>query len=526
MGVTEIRRLVTASLVMAGSVFAAAAPQISATAAARFLEQASWGPTPSLIAEVQKQGFEGWIDAQMALGSSKWSAIPDPSVNANGNTSARPFQDAFFANAVTGEDQLRQRVAFALSQIWVVSGVKLKPEALAPYLRLLQTDAFTTYDRLMYDVTLSPAMGRYLDMVNNARPTPGHAADENYAREILQLFTLGLVELDQYGRPKLDTKGNPIPTYSQDTIEGFARAFTGWTYGPKPNAVSKFPNPANWNAPMDSHDGYHDTDPDKVLLNGYTLPPHQTAQQDLKDALNNIFQHPNLGPFVCRQLIQHLVTSAPSDMYVARVVAVFNGNPRGDLKAVVKAILTDPEARAGDDGSASKATHLREPVLWINTLLRGLDATVAASNNLVGVASGLGQPLYYSPTVFNYFLPGYQVGVSGSNPPATVNAPEFQLMSEATAIATTTAVNSLVYGKVAGVTPDITPYLTILGAKPAAADVSRMVDALNVSLMGGRMTAPMHDTIVKAASAATTPKAMVQSAVYLIATSWDFQVER
>ena len=186
------------------------------------------------------------------------------------------FQDAMFANAVTGEDQLRQRVAFALSQLWVVSGVKLTPPAIAPYLRILQADAFTTYDKLMYDVTLSPAMGHYLDMVNNNKPTTGHGANENYAREILQLFTVGLVELDNSGRVKLDTKGNPIPTYSQDVIEGFARAFTGWTYAPVTGATSKFPNPANWTAPMVAFEAHHDTDA-KVLLNNYKMPANQTS---------------------------------------------------------------------------------------------------------------------------------------------------------------------------------------------------------------------------------------------------------
>ncbi len=302
----------------------------------RFLEQAAFGPDAATVAEVRKAGFSAWIDSQIALPESKWSKIPDPAVDAKGNTSLRPAQDAFFSNAVSGPDQLRQRVAFALEQIWVVSGVKLKPEAVTPFLRLMQADAFETYDKIMYDVTLSPAMGHYLDMVNNNKPTMGRAADENYARELLKLFTVGLVKLDDWGRPVTDSTGQPVPTYDQDTIEGFARALTGWTYAPKAGANSKFPNPVNWDAPMVAFEANHDRTSGKTLLNGYVLPANQTAEADLKDALNNVFRHPNVAPFVCRQLIQRLVTSNPSESYVRRVVAVFNASPRGDMKAVAQ----------------------------------------------------------------------------------------------------------------------------------------------------------------------------------------------
>ena len=503
------------------TVFVLQAAPPTPMAAARFLEQAAWGPSPADLARVQAIGFEQWIDEQVALPPSEWSPIPDPSVDAMGKTSLRPAQDAFFANAVHGKDQLRQRVAFALAQIWVVSGVKLKPEAIVPYLRMLQADAFTTYDRVMLDVTLSPAMGHYLDMVNNNKPTAGRGADENYARELMQLFTIGLAELDSHGRQKLDSNGKPIPTYSQDTIEGFARAFTGWTYAPQPGAASKFGNPPNWNAPMVAFEGHHDQSKGKTLLNNYVLPASQTAEADLADALHNIFEHPNVGPFISRQLIQHLVTSNPSEAYVHRVTTVFNGTPRGGLLAVVKAILTDPEARQGDDGSENTATKLREPVLWINALLRGLNAQVAASNALVGVATKLGQTIYYPPTVFNYFLPGYEINISSTE---TYNAPEFQLLGEATAISAADAVYGFAYGSTSGVKIDLTPYVTLLGAKPAAADIDKMIDALNGALLGGRMTQNMHDTIAETVQKAATPKAMVQMAVYLTGSSWDFQV--
>lgn len=521
---TPTLRLCLVAGLLAAFVMQAANPTPKATemAAARFLEQASWGPTANSIADVQALGISGWIDAQIALDKTQWSVIPDYSTDAKGNTSLRPTQDGFFVNAVNGKDQLRQRVAFALGQIWVVSGVKLRPEAVVPFLRLLQQDAFETYDKIMYDVTLSPAMGHYLDMVNNNKPTPGHGANENYAREVLQLFTIGLVQLDAYGRPVL-SNGQPVATYTQDTIEGFARTFTGWTYAPMPGAVSRFGNPPNWNAPMVPFEANHDRTAGKLLLNGYTLPANQTAEQDLKDALNNIFNHNNVGPFICRELIQRLVTSNPSIDYVYRVAKVFDAKPRGDMKAVIKAILTDPEARIGDDGLENRATKLREPVLWINAFLRGLGATVTAPNSLTDAASRLNQTIYYPPTVFNYFLPGYEVNISTTQ---TYNAPEFQLLGEATAMSAADTVNAFAFGRVNGVTIDLTPYLNILGAKPGATEIGKLVDALDKALMGGRMSPSMHTTIATACSKATTPKAMAQTAVYLIGSSWDFQVER
>ena len=465
-------------------------------------------------------GFSGWIDAQIALDKTKWSPIPDYSTDAKGNTSLTPTQQGFFAAANSKDDQLRQRVALSYSQIWVVSGVKLQPQAIVPYLRLLQADAFSTYDKLLNDVTLSPAMGHYLDMVNNNK---GTSPNENYAREVLQLFSIGLYDLDTYGRIVKDARGVPVPTYTQNTIEGFAAAFTGWTYAPLASAAkSHFGNPANWDAPMVAFEANHDMAP-KVLLNGYTMPANQTAELNLKDALNNIFHHQNVGPFICRQLIQRLVSSSPSPDYVHRIVTVFNGTPRGNMAEVVKAILLDPEARKGDDATENTATKLREPILWISSLLRGLNAKVVSPNNLTGAAAGLGQNLYYSPTVFNYYHPGYEISVT---PTTQHNAPEFELLSEATAAAATDLVNTFVYGGVSGVTIDLSHYVTSLPAKPVKADLDKLVTTLNGDLMGGRMSTKMHDTIVTACLAQTTPKAMVQTGVYLIGSSWNYQVER
>ena len=513
-------RMVCLSLALLKALTAATpAPRVSAQAAARFLEQASWGPTPATIARVQSIGFSTYIDEQFAKTP---STISDLIADAKGNYSIRPAQEQFFENASRGDDQLRQRTVFALGQVWVVSAVKLKAQAIPPYLRLLQKNAFGNFSTLMSDVTLSPAMGHYLDMVDNDKPNPksGKGANENYAREVMQLFTLGLYTLNGDGSVKKDSARNPISTYDQDQIEGFARAFTGWTYAPIPGAVSHFRNPENWTAPMVAIEAHHDTD-SKLVLSGKTLPAQQSAEVDLQQALDNIFQHPNTGPFICRQLIQHLVTSNPSAAYVARVATVFSGgaNPRGDLKAVIKAVLLDPEARKGDSGTIAVGEgHLREPALFIAGLIRALNGQVATINSLTDYSNIMGQNMYLPPTVFNYFLPAYDIGGT------TINAPEFQILSSSTAMRRVDFVNSLVYGKIAGLTIDLKTFGGVTsGAVPTSESLLKLV---NDALMRGAMSKEMHDTIITAMDAATTPLAKLETAVYLAAASSEYQVER
>ena len=261
----------------------------------------------------------------------------------------------------------------------------------------------------------------------------------------------------------------------------------------------------------------------KVLLDKTTLAG-QTAEQDLATALAEIFNNSNVPPFICRQLIQRFVTSNPSDNYVRRIVNVFESHPRGDMKAVVKAILTDSEARAYDDGvtSVNDIMKLREPLLWINGLMRGLNATVAASNNLVSYASNLGQNVYYSPTVFNYFPPNYQVTINNRQ----VNAPEFDLLSEATSMGAADFANTVAFGSISGVTIDYTPYITALGTAPTTATINALIDSLNTALLIGKaMPKPIHDAIFTVLTTPKmTPKAIVQNAVYLIASSSNFKV--
>lgn len=415
-----------------------AKPIITSSAASRFLDQAAFGPDAATVAHVQGTGIKGYIAEQL---TTPISPYPDPSET---NIGINEVQARFFVNAVHGQDQLRQRVAFALSQIFVASAVEesTAPQ-LVPYLQILQNDAFANFRKIMNDVTLSPTMGEYLDMRNNdkANPALGTRANENYARELMQLFTIGLFELNEDGTLKTDSSNNPIPTYDQTTIQNFAKVYTGWTYPTKPGAKPEMHNPAYYVGPMVAYESNHD-ETAKTLLQYKaptgvltSLPAGQTAEVDLNEALDNIFYHPNVGPFISKQLIQHLVTSNPTNGYVGRVADVFNDNGhgvRGDMAAVVETILTDTEARAEDNGPSTSQTdnsgHLREPVFLLASILRGLGAQVNDSNNLAGLANNLGQDIFMPPTVFSYFAPGYQIplGYTGG---AMLGGPEFQLHS-------------------------------------------------------------------------------------------------
>ncbi len=377
-----------------------------------------------------------------------------------------------------------------------------RPRNWCPTCKLLKSDAFVNFRQLMEDVTLSPTMGEYLDMRDNdkANPTRDTRANENYARELMQLFTIGLFQLNQDGTLQLDANGNPIPTYDQTTIQNFAKVYTGWTYPTKPGATAKEHNPAYYTGPMVPFESNHDST-SKTLLNGSAIAAGGTAQSDLKAALDDVFSHPNVGPFIGKQLIQHLVTSNPSAAYVGRIAAVFSDNgkrafARGDLEAVVNAVLLDPEARAGDNGpslnSPDTSGHLREPVFAVASILRGLGAPVNDTNNLSGQAANLGQIIFQPPTVFNYFTPSYTIPADFTSG-ASLLGPEFQLQSPSAAVARTNMVNTFVYGSLgAGAVIDWTA-LTNLAATPQA-----LVDAVNnTHFMYGQMPASVQTQILE-----------------------------
>lgn len=404
------------------------------SAAFHFLNQATFGATVAAADEVVKQGYEGWIDAQIALPASlelpHLQALPAPQ---GMSERQRDRIDIWFRNAVTGPDQLRQRVAFALSQLFVVSQVgalEQAPYALASFYDLLTTQAFGNFRELLEDVTLHPAMGVYLSMLGNQRPDPARniRPDENYARELMQLFTIGLVELELDGTPKLDTSGRPIPTYDQAVIEGFAHVYTGWTYAGAPSFRQARRTVENQVQPMQLYPDFHATGA-KLLLRGVTLPAGRSGTQDLEDALDNVFEHPNVAPFVAQRLIQRLTASNPSPAYVERVARRFENDGsgvRGNLAAVVKAILLDEEARSTTTDRSGK---LKEPLLRMTQLWRAYGGRAASGRfAMSNPASTFGQGPLQSPSVFNFFSPTY--APPGELRDAGLVAPELEIANE------------------------------------------------------------------------------------------------
>ena len=445
---------------------ASAQVQASLQSAARLLDQATFGPTLADIQTVQAEGLPAYLTAQFATPTTiepNIAATP-PTLCA---TNTIPCQQAeWWQVALTGPDQVRQRVALALSEMFVISTNSVNARAVTTYQNMLANDAFGNFSTIMHDVTLSPGMGGYLNMLNSAKPGVVNGvpqiANENYARELMQLFTTGIDMLNQDGTLQLDTSGNPIPVYTETQVQAFARAYTGWTYGqPGGAALTKYPNnTADYDDPMQAYDAQHDMTA-KILLSGTTLPAGQSSVQDLTGALTNIFNHPNVGPFVCRQLIQHLVTSSPSPAYVSRVAAVFANDgtgTRGNMKAVIQAILLDTEARSGDANPSFDGGHLREPLLYMTGVMRGLGFT------FTGAGAGTGAEYYYTPSnftsalsekpytsgsVFNFFPPNYVV------PGTTTNAPEFSLENTASAVLRLTLADNLVYNRINDFTVDL-----------------------------------------------------------------------
>lgn len=405
-------------------------PVRDAPSAARFLEMATFGPTWDDIAHLQGMNQKAWLREQFRAPRSCHFQLlqqtDDPTSYKNRNA-------VWWRVALTGPDQLRQRVAFALSEIFVVSGANGIPhDSLAQYYDILGQYAFGNFRDLLELLTLHPAMGQYLSMRGNQKPDPvtGIRSDENYAREIMQLFTIGLVKLNVDGTPKLDASGKPIPTYTQTDIENMARVLTGWNYAGTTAENYRYPS-ANWLVPMEPVEAYHDTDA-KTLFDGIAVPAGGSARSDLKIALDALFNHANTAPFISRQLIQRLVTSNPTPAFVARIARVFENNGRGvrgDLQAVVKAILLDEEAQGGIATNPNFA-RLREPLLVLSHVWRALDA--APNNGYYGYwwsENNLGQSPLSAPSVFNFFRPDF--APNGGIKDAGLVGPEFQLANDA-----------------------------------------------------------------------------------------------
>ena len=532
----------------------------------RLLNQATFGASQGEAAKVVSMGVGNWIDNQflqpvsgypdtkynvISLKSTPTCTTTDPqnksypadspqAICARDQLSLAGIQRDFFTNAVTAPDQLRQRVAWALSQIIVTSGNEADlsyAHAMSRYQSILFQEAFGNYQTLLQKITLSPAMGNYLDMVNNDRGSGARVANENFAREIMQLFSIGLEELNDDGTTINDAQGIPIPTYDQNTIKEFAKVFTGYTYADpaNPMAPATKKNAPYYAANMVTYpttaSAGHETSV-KTLLNSVVVPANQTPQQDLDAAVRNVFMHPNTPAYISRQLIQRLVTGDPSPAYLARISAVFKNNGlgvRGDLKAVVKAILMDSEARnvASPDPSFGS---LREPVLAVTAAIRALNG-VTDGNRLSSATNNLGQDPYFSPTVFNYFPPDATI------PGTATLAPEFAIHTTNSAVGRANLMYTLVYN---GYAPDATiPNATgtrldlsqfaALATNPAA-----MVARYSEVLTGGQLDPAAKALVVTAVTAvpiSATPTAAERTAraqmgAYLILSSYHFQVQR
>jgi uncharacterized protein (DUF1800 family) len=536
----------------------------------RFLEQATFGPTTALDDRIRRIGLRTWLaeqfEAPYPSAAYPYPNIPLQPINQtdtcdNNQTvpdipatcfrdsyTMYPVQTWFYKEAFYGDAQLKHRVSWALHQIWVISGIDTQQSSwMIEYHQQLSKNAFGNWKNLMTDVTLNPGMGNYLDMMRSTRTNP----NENYAREVLQLFNIGLFMLNQDGTLQLDSQNNPIPTYDQNTVNNFTKVFTGWrdcrpadTNASCPDAI---PTANDYKDPMSLATGNHDLTA-KTLFNypGSTTTniaacgnctnaqnTYTYAYASLDQAIRNIYEHPNVAPFVSKLLIQHLVTSDPTPAYVGRVAAVFNANRSNptQMKEVVRAILLDPEAR-GDVKTDPRYGKLREPVQLTTNLyrhfdVRSFDGLSLSDGNVDRFSQAMGQRAFYPPTVFNYFPADYTV------PGTTLLAPEFGIFTTGTSIARANSVNTIVFNRIAVSNPD-SPNGTSINfdawSALSAADSSGnlLMDALNTKMMHGAMSSTMRSTILTAVLAvpSTNPLLRAQTAIYLIATSSQWQVQR
>ncbi len=506
---------------------------LAATDAARFLTQATFGPMRSEIDALtgkHQADLANWITAQIAQPVSSHLAATDADFQAaavgdNPQYSQQNRQAAWWKIALTGPDQLRQRVAFALSELFVISDVNTTvagtPRGSAAYYDILSSGAFGNFRTLLENVTLSPVMGVYLSALRSGKGTfdaNGNvltSADENYAREVMQLFTIGLNQLQPDGTLKLDPTGLPIPTYNQTTVSQTAKVFTGWAFqSPDPTVTANFRNSASdYLHPMLLYPAFHD-DTVKTIVGGVVVPANQGGVADLKLQLDTLFNHPNTAPFVSRQLIQRLVTSNPSPGYIYRVAQVFANNGsgvRGDLAAVVRAILLDYEARSTAVAATASFGKLKEPMLRATGVLRAFGAAAnsgrfAIFNNDAATTATLAEYPLHAPTVFNFFEPNF---ISpGSLAAAGLYAPEYQILTDTTAIAIPNQIWNFIYANRSTTNAaDATIGLDLSGLIPFARTPAALVDQVNTILAAGSLSKATTDrmtTLIAALPATTT----------------------
>ena len=517
---------------------------VTAPEAVRFLAQASFGANDAAIDEVVASGYAGWIEAQFArpqtLHRTHVESVIDP---------AQPLQqvyrdavlDTFWTQAITGADQLRQRVAFALSEIFVVSQltgtINQRPRGLADYLDMLGREGFGSFRTLLERVSLHPIMGLYLSHLRNQKedPATGRVPDENYAREVMQLFTIGLYQLNADGSDRLNGQGERIATYGNDDVTGLARVFTGWSWaGPDTSGQRFFGGAADPDRdvlPMQGYPQYHST-ADKRFL-GVTIPANTGPTESLRIALDTLANHPNVGPFFGRQLIQRLVTSNPTPAYVGRVAAAFNDNGRGvrgDLKAVLRAVLLDNEARGADGLADPQFGKLREPVLRLAVWARAFKATSTSGGwrirSTSDASTQLGQTPLRAPSVFNFFRPGY-VPPNTSIAAAGLVAPEFQIAGETSVAGYLNYMRNVITNG-AGAGTDVRSAYTDEIA--LATDPQRLVERVELLLTGSQLASATRTAIRDAVAAIPAESANAAAnrarlAVFLVMAAPEFIVQ-
>lgn len=504
---------------------------LSENEAYRLLEQSTFGPQLEDIQSTSGKGPESWINQQMQMPA---VYLGDGLRKANSDR-WNEYVNVWWRQVIQADDQLRQRVAFALSQILVVSahdGLSEEQFGLAAYYDILLRNAFGNYRDLLDDVTRNPVMGEYLSMKGNRKPDPEEniQPDENYAREILQLFTIGQVLLDKDGTTLLDGDNVPLPAYDQSTIENFARVFTGWHFA---NAEHfRWPEKKDYLSPMLPWPDYHDADA-KTLLRGEKLPAGQSAEADLKAALDNIFNHPNVGPFISKQLIQRLVTSNPSKQYVRDVAAVFDQNAagvRGSLGSVVKAILMHREARLGHLEKPETYGKLKEPVIRLTQLWRAFEPeTIHYDFNYGWAAHELGQAPLNSPSVFNFFRPDFSQPGEIQN--SGLVSPEFEILDESSIITITSRLlaNSLWAHNFKNDADAERIIIDISHEMNLEPDLDTLLDHLDLLLLGGRMPEELRSEVKFLMGERNYNGAASQrvvEAIFLIATSPEAAVQQ
>ncbi|MES2159545.1 MAG: DUF1800 domain-containing protein [Pseudomonadota bacterium] len=500
-------------------------PALTPAAASHFLAQASFGPTAETIATLTASTKADWITAQFLKPQSLHKAQLQKVATllpAGTSLTQNNLFETFWTQAVTGDDQLRQRMAFALSQIFVISlvdnNVAGHAIGIGSYYDMLGQNAFGNFRDLLQSVALHPMMGIYLSHLRNQKESGDRSPDENFAREIMQLMTIGLYQLNQDGSLKLQS-GKPVETYTHADVAGLARVFTGWSWAGPDRSFGRFigyiadPN-RDW-TPMQSFPVYHSSSAKSFL--GVTVGAGGSAESDLKIALDTLFQHPNVGPFIGRLLIQRLVSSNPSPAYVGRVAAAFANNGsgvRGDMRAVIRAVLLDPEA--DDNGSSKK---LREPVLRLANWLRAFNAKSASGHyqiyTLDDSLEGLTQTPLRSPSVFNFYRPSYTPPGSSLAAQGMV-APEMQITSEPSVTGYLNFMQTTIPSGVGlnhEVSSDYSAELPLAG-KPAM-----LLDRINLLLLNGTMSSTLRNQILVAVNSIPLPAANATNASQVAAAS-------